>query len=201
MRILHEFWERQKRVLQKCRSGSNVRKIAEFLASSALFRAHIEFCIVLEHLPSSHVILSHHRDYLRVEATVADIENAFPGLQLHQFVLPSLQKVGNLIIRSLNLISIPKSIEEDVETIFGLSDFPFVHARARTEADFPGINITPDILLPYYNISSEGSPKSQKSLQAVAEFQQEYFYPYAFPDVRVTICRHKLILSIVDLIS
>jgi hypothetical protein len=125
------------------------------------------------------VATSHHRDYIRVKATVEDVESLFPGLQLHDFTPIESSRMSTTIVRSLVPARVPESLQDAVETIYGLHDFPFARRRKSSLGnDFLGIKITPDILLPYYNISSEGSPMSPKSLQAVAEFQQEYFYPY-----------------------
>eukprot|EP01097_Dermamoeba_algensis_P008398 TRINITY_DN55_c0_g1_i1.p1 TRINITY_DN55_c0_g1~~TRINITY_DN55_c0_g1_i1.p1 ORF type:complete len:592 (-),score=168.93 TRINITY_DN55_c0_g1_i1:198-1742(-) len=94
------------------------------------------------------------------------------------------KKVGKTqaILRSKIPYKLPTHLSQYVDSITGLSDFPLLgtkYGRRPTAVEplrkDPGIDVTPQVLTKLYNVKVRGD-NTQKNGQALAEFEQEYFY-------------------------
>lgn len=95
------------------------------------------------------------------------------------------------IFRSEDELQVPDNVKRHVEFVYGgcvggsdgfrdgLNTFPAVR-KPRKLRDDPGIDVTPLVIKSLYNITATGSGKTASG-QAVAEFEQAYFYPSDLP--------------------
>ena len=81
------------------------------------------------------------------------------------------------LIRSRSAVTIPGPLVSIVEMIHGLNDFPTAHNRrtALRGSGYPGDSMTPLTVAKAYGLS--GIQGSHQGSLALAEFEQEYFYP------------------------
>jgi tripeptidyl-peptidase-1 len=119
-------------------------------------------------------------DYIKVTMSVSAAERLF-GVELVRYVrIKEGREASRSILRAREQKYIlPMHIAGLIYSVAGLIDFPPL-VKPRPMADEPGISITPAIIKNLYKIGSAVG-KADNNSQAVAEFEQEYFYPSDIP--------------------
>mmetsp|Transcript_45260 Transcript_45260/g.113937 ORF Transcript_45260/g.113937 Transcript_45260/m.113937 type:complete len:746 (-) Transcript_45260:31-2268(-) len=86
---------------------------------------------------SAHNIKTHemhinaHRDFIRVDTTVAKMETLLPGARFQPFQHPLRQlRAQSPLLRSLSAFELPAHVAELLDFVYGVSDFPTVRHTA-----------------------------------------------------------------------
>eukprot|EP01105_Mastigella_eilhardi_P027539 TRINITY_DN8533_c0_g1_i1.p1 TRINITY_DN8533_c0_g1~~TRINITY_DN8533_c0_g1_i1.p1 ORF type:complete len:550 (-),score=158.16 TRINITY_DN8533_c0_g1_i1:41-1690(-) len=111
---------------------------------------------------------SAHRDFLAVEATVAQIASLF-GANLARYVHTS----GATIVRSTNGYTVPEEIAPYVACIAGLSEFPKI-SEERVITPTKSLLVTPDWIRDRYSVTIP-TISDKTNLQAVVSFLEQYY--------------------------
>ena len=131
--------------------------------------------------------LAAHGDYLTLELPIAAVEKAF-NVTMQRFVSAHGKAT---VLRSAAAHSLPAELAPHVALVSHVSDFPPRSSRSRGAAGeqlatcqqpltdgFPGINVVPSLLYNTYNIDNAPVAADTLATQAVAEFEDAFFYPH-----------------------
>ena len=138
----------------------SVRAVKETLRSAGIDENGIDFTLG--------------RDFAVLEASVGKIESLFSA----EFYLYRHRVLTNYTTVKSENFSLPESLREHVDFVFGIKDFPQpprVLAR-RSSSQSPGLGVTPQSIAKDYN-TSEYVSTNQTNSQAVAGFLKQYFSP------------------------
>ena len=112
-----------------------------------------------------------HRDYVHVTEMKVSAINCFFNIQLHRYVDTSAKKE---ILRTEDIPTLPNGVKA-IHRLFG-DFFPQSKQLIDTQGlEYPGINVTPELLQEQYNLQDVSGDFGQSSGQAFAAFGQAEF--------------------------
>eukprot|EP00128_Syssomonas_multiformis_P017454 Colp12_sorted_trinity150504_noHs@16589 len=144
--------------------------------------------------------VSVHGDYVIAHIPADRVKALFGISELSHFTHPFLAKSGRSFVRTDASYTLPSEVAAVVDFVTGISDFPPVSPMFHRDLSFgnlgkePGMNVNPPIIRKLYGLSGVESI-TQKSGQAVALFEESYFFTsditafeqkYGLPEYNIT---------------